>query len=538
MGLHAPQSREPIAGHTRMAGWGSDLAALAAGGLLSASFAPLEAHQAAWLALVPLLMACRRAPTLRAAFRLGFIAGAVFWLTSIWWLSRVTYAGWITLSFYCACYIGVFAAGASLWFRRFGHEQLAANVGFMAFTACAWAGLEFVRCTFATGFPWNALGVSQAGNPAMLQGAAWGGVYAVSALVVWVNAGMAVTALRYFERAGRWGRRPHLELMLAFLVLALAFWGGARRVRSLSEGDTALRVGFVQPGIPQDDKWDSNTVELIYRRLEELTLGALRAGPLDLIIWPETALPDDVRYSQPSYDLVYRLCTQGAPILVGSMDSEWPEDGAARYYNSSFLFDPEGRVVESYAKQHLVLFGEYIPFRNALPFLRAMTPIQESFTPGTTSTVFRLTSPPVHFSVLICFEDTIPALARRAVRAGARLLVNQTNDAWFDPSSASRQHMAQCILRVVETGVPVVRVANTGISCYINRRGFVEAILQDEQGNTQVAGFKTLRIRAAPESLEPTFYLQHGDRIPKGAGLLALSTALALLQRRKPEPIL
>lgn len=517
--------------------WVPELAAVLSGGLLSASFAPYESSEAAWLALVPLLLACRFVERPRAIFRLGFLAGSVFWLTSIWWLTRVSVAGWLALAFYCALYLGLFAWGAHRWLRRFGHERLAPNIGFMIFAACAWAGLEWVRANLATGFAWNPLGVSQYRNVALLQGAAWGGVYAVSALVVFVNAGIALTGMRYIQRSGFWGRRPHVELMLAFLVLALAFFGGAQRARGLKDGTTSLRVAMIQTGIPQDDKWDSNTVQMIYQRLDDLTRTALRTGPLDLIIWPETALPDDVRYSEASYDVVYRLATNGVPILVGTMDTQWPEDGKPVYYNSSFLFDSEGVLLDTYEKQHLVLFGEYVPLQNALPFLSAMTPIQESFSAGSRSTVFRLENDAT-FSVLICFEDTISVLARKAVLAGARMLVNQTNDAWFDPSSASRQHMAQCVLRVVETGVPAVRVANTGVSCYINRRGLVESRLQDEHGGTLFPGFKTVQVRFPPDDLPPTFYMRHGDALPMGAGLLALLIVLGLWAVKPIAPVL
>lgn len=511
--------------------------AILSGALLSASFAPLETSEAAWIALIPLLLACRFADERHSVFRLGFLAGSVFWLTSIWWLVHVSWAGWITLAFYCALYVGAFAWFAARWFRKFGHLNWAGNLAGMFLMACAWAGLEWVRGTFATGFPWNPLGVSLYRNPALLQAAAWGGAYAVSALVVWVNAGIAFTAARYIERGGHWGRRPHVELMLAFLVLALAFWGGVRRVRAMEPGPSELRVGLVQTAIPQDDKWDSNTVDLIYRRLDELTTGVKRTGPLHLIIWPETALPDDVRYSQASYDLVYKLCELGTPILVGSMDSEWPEKEPPRYFNSSFLFDIDGKVIGSYEKQHLVPFGEYIPLQKILPFIKAMTPIQESFTAGTNAAIFSLDEPAVDFSVLICFEDTIPRLARNAVRAGARLLVNQTNDAWFDPSSASRQHRAHCVLRVVETGVPAVRAANTGVSCYINRRGVIAAELVDGRGNTIFPGFKSIGVWPAPAQLTHTFYVRYGDVLPMGAAGIALLAALGMrIRAGQPTP--
>jgi len=509
-----------------------EAAAVASGALLSISFAPMEVSEAAWLALVPLLVAVRFAVGLREVFRLGFISGSVFWLTSIWWISRVSYAGWLALAFYCALYVGAFATASHLWLRRFGHERLWLNVGFMVYAACAWAGLELMRSTFATGFAWNALGVSQYRNVALLQGAAWGGVYAVSALLIWINAGLALTAMRYIQRGGFWGRRPHVELMLGFLVLAIAFFSGARRARDLHPGESELRVALIQTGIPQDDKWDSNTVNTIYRRLTELTTAALRTGPLDLIVWPETALPDDVRYSEPSYKVVYDLCTNGSPILVGSMDTQWVDDRQPIYYNSSFLFDEEGIVVASYEKQHLVPFGEYVPLSGTFPFLKGMTPIEESFSPGKKSTVFELKDGST-FSVLICFEDTIARLARKAVRAGARLLVNQTNDAWFDPSSASRQHMAQCVLRVAETGVPAVRVANTGVSCYIDRRGVVRKQLLNEQGGTVFPGFGTVLINPAPEALPPTFYVQRGELLPAAAGFAALAMALVLRRARR-----
>lgn len=519
---------------SRLREWLPECAAALTGALLSASFAPFQSSEVAWIALAPLLVACRFVVGRREVFRLGFLAGTVFWITSIWWISRVTHAGWLGLAFYCSLYIAAFSLAASLWLRRFGHERLGANIGFMFFAACAWAGLEFMRSTFATGFAWNPLGVSQYKNVAILQGAAWGGVYAVSALIVWVNAGVALTIMRYIKRGGLWGRRPHVELMLAFLVLALAFFGGARRARAQKPGSATLRVALIQTGIPQDDKWDTNTVATIYQRLDELTSTALRTGPLDLIVWPETALPDDVRYSEPSYKLVYQLCANGTPILVGTMDTQWPDDERAIYFNSSFLFDSEGIVQGTYNKRHLVPFGEYIPLRRALPFLSAMTPIEESFSAGDTSTVFRLDNGAA-FSVLICFEDTIAGLARDAVRGGARLLINQTNDAWFDPSSASRQHMAQCVLRVIETGVPAVRVANTGVSCYINQRGLVESELADETGNTIFPGFKTVQVHLPPEDLPPTFYVKHGELLPASAGIFALLLSLALWRTKPVE---
>jgi apolipoprotein N-acyltransferase len=508
------------------------VAAVCSGFLLAGSFAPREYAEAAWIALVPVLAALRGVG-LRRAFQLGLTTGLAFWLPSIWWLTKVTPPGWVGMALYCSLYLALFTVGAALWFRRWGFERWLVNLGFMLFAAAWWAGLELARSTWFTGFAWNPLGASQYRNAALLQSAAWGGASAVSALVVWVNAGIALTVLRYIERRGHWGRRPHPEIIAAFLVVAVAFAWGVKRLRTTPPGDLPLRVALIQTNIPQDDKWDESTVATIYQRLREVTLGALRGGPSDLIIWPETALPDDVATSVPSYNLVYELVTNGTPILVGSMDTHWPEQGYPTFYNSSFLFDVTGEPLQIYDKQHLVPFGEYIPLPKLLPFLKALTPIQESFSPGLTSTVFTLPGRSVPFSVLICFEDTVAHLARAAVRQGARLLINQTNDAWFDPSAASRQHMIQAIFRTVENGVPMVRVANTGVSCVIDRRGAVLARLENESGGTRFAGFKLAEVRPAPADFPLTFYTRHGDVLPGVAGLAALALFLVLLRARR-----
>lgn len=508
------------------------VAAVCSGLLLAGSFAPRELAEAAWIALVPVLVAVWGSG-IRRAFQLGLVAGLAFWLPSVWWLTKVTAPGWVGMALYCAQYIALFVVGAALWWRRWGVDRWWRNVLFMLFAAAWWAGLELARSTWFTGFPWNPLGATQYRNAALLQPAAWGGVSLVSALVVWVNAGVALTVIQYMERRGHWGRRPHPEIIAAFLVVSLVFAWGVKRLRATPPGELPIRVALIQTDIPQDEKWDEAKINTIYQRLRELTMGALRAGTSDLIIWPETALPDDVATSEPSYNLVYELVTNGTPILVGSMDTHWPEAGYPKFFNSSFLFDVNGEPLQVYDKRHLVPFGEYIPLPRLMPFLKALTPIQESFSAGTTSTVFTLPGREVPFSVLICFEDTVAHLARESVRNGARMLVNQTNDAWFDPSAASRQHMVQSILRAVENGVPLVRVANTGVSCVIDRRGAVQARLEDEQGHTRVKGFKLAEVRPAPPAMPLTFYTRYGDVIPASAGLTALALVLVLGWRER-----
>jgi len=483
----------------------------AATGIITALvFAPFEMADAAWCALVPLLIACAYVKPAHV-WRLGWLAGTVFWLVTIFWLTKVTYFGWFLLCLYCGLYTIPFALVSAWWFRRFGVGRFVMNALFMVVITAVWISSEYLRMTLFTGFPWNPLGAGIHANLAFIQHASWGGVHALSGMLVWANAAIALTILRYLKHHARIGRKPHPELMMGMAMIVAAFVVGGRMARDVYVGGQEMRIALIQTSIPQYDKWTVEMVDMIYDRLRDLTSLAVHRTQPDLVVWPETAVPDDVRLSEDSYDLVDALSRMGSPILVGSMDAEAVVDRKPLYYNSSFLFDTNGVIVQVYEKRHLVLFGEYVPLHEHVRFITAMTPIMESFTPGKTSTVFRLPGRDIPFSSLICFEDTMAYLGRESVRNGARLLINQTNDGWFDPSSASRQHMALSILRAVENRVPVVRSANTGYTCAIDARGQVTDILMDFEGRYDGPGFRLVSVQIPPEGMPLTFYTRYGD---------------------------
>ena len=499
------------------------------GALLAVAFPPLEWAGTAWVALVPLILAVRDMRP-RRALALGLFGGAVFWIPSIFWLRHVSLPGAVGLALYCALYVMVFALLISTWCRRFGVERWWMNLGLVVVSAAAWVALEYIRSIFGTGFAWNHLGASQYQNIYLIQAARWGGVYAVSAVVVAVNAAAALTLLQYMDQGGRW-KRPHPELMLAALILAAVMLDGKYSLRMPAPPSQPLRVALIQPNIPQAHFYMPEQFPVIRNTLRQLSKDAMIGGLPDLLIWSETADPEELRNSPDAYALAYELVTNGVPLLAGSIDTEWTDDGPI-YYNCTFLVDAAGKIVQGYDKRHLVPFGEYVPLRNIFPFLKAVTPIQDSFTPGTTSTVFRLDQPSVAFSVLICFEDTVASLSRESVRNGARLLINQTNDAWFEPSCASKQQMIQCVFRCVENNVPAVRCGNTGVSCVIDRSGRVIAMLTDEDGSPRVVGFKKASVNVPGETLPPTFYNRYGDLFAFSCAGLSLVASLALIRKR------
>lgn len=501
------------------------LSAVASGLLLAAAYPPLEYSELAWFSFVPLMLSLRNAGRGEAA-RLGFSSALAFWCCSLFWLRHVTWAGWFTLAAYCALYTVPFAVFMA-WGLRARRGRLW-NVALMFMAAAVWTALEYLRSTLFTGFAWNALGVSQYERLTIIQISRFGGVYAVSALIMFLNTAIAATVMHYLHEvipsrhaaarsaAVRW----HPELVIAFLALALIHMDGARYIGKYRPSSQTLRAALIQPNIPQIEKWSAEHISTIYDRLERWTGAAMKVENYDLTVWPETALPDEVRYSPASFALIESLVTNGIPLLAGSMDAVMPESGEVNYFNSSFLFSPEGRVVMGYDKQHLVLFGEYVPFRTVLPFLSALTPISESFSAGTESSVFTLEGGQ-KFSVLICFEDTVASLARKALKAGGRLLINQTNDAWFDVSSGSRQHMAHCVFRCVENDVAAFRAANTGVTCAIDARGRLLDVWGSLPLPRRTEGFRIYELPVRAESEPFTFYTLRGDLFAQACLVLA-----------------
>jgi apolipoprotein N-acyltransferase len=483
----------------------------------------MEGSSAAWLALIPLILVARLSRP-KNAFWWGWLCGFLFWLVSAAWVLElrqtwgflpVVILAWVALAAYCALYTGLFAfLLAGIW--PGGKRRLA----LVLIAPVIWVGCEYLRAVLLTGFPWNVLGASQYRNIAAIQLASWGGTYAVSGVIVLLNAALALTALRIVgeirRRESR--RRIHYELMLGLVAIALCWSWGVRTVRRGvpgGEAEAIVRIAAVQPNIPQVQKWSEAHRQDAYLALKEQTELAVMSRP-SLMIWPETAIPDLLRIDPIAQSVVTSLVTNGPQLLVGSMDYEQLGEDVL-YYNASFLVDSSSSIVGTYRKRHLVPFGEYVPFENQFALIKRLAPLGFSCVPGSPVGPLELrvvqegVETTANFGVLICFEDVFPYLARKDVGAGARFLVNQTNDAWFDPSAASRQHMANAVFRAVENRVPLVRCANTGVTCFVDRFGRIVELLAGDDGGTALKGFSVSELRIPPADMPLTPYTRFGD---------------------------
>jgi apolipoprotein N-acyltransferase len=288
----------------------------------------------------------------------------------------------------------------------------------------------------------------------------------------------------------------------------------------LTHEGAAFTVGLVQPNVAQTLKWDPAMVGEIGRRFTVLTREAVAKGARG-VFWPESATPYLFNEDPVRADAVRALVREtGAPILFGTDEVE--RGSPDRYYNSAFVLDQGGDVAAVYRKMQLVPFGEYVPLRGLLFFVKPLVEAVSDFTPGDRVTMMPLAG---HMaSTAICYEIVYPHLARRAVLDGAELLTTITNDAWYGDSSAPYQHWELASMRAIEQGRYLARAANTGISGVIDPYGQVVAksrVFEDEVLNAEV---RFLRSR--------TLYATIGDLVAQLSLLGALLTAIWLVATR------
>jgi len=246
-------------------------------------------------------------------------------------------------------------------------------------------------------------------------------------------------------------------------------------------------------------------------------------------------MPGPVLADQESYKFVMDLAASAeTDLLLGTIDVDKRD-----VYNAALLVSDGGERVQTYRKVHLVPFGEYVPGRHRVPLLARIVgdQVPGDFKEGREHTVFALTNSDVHVAPLICFEDTIGELTRQFVLPtetipGANLLVDVTNDGWFQRSAGSHQHLANAIFRCVETRRPMIRAANTGVTCFINQFGRVTQVLRDDTGSTFTEGVLAGEIRV-PTEQELTFYVRHGELFAKACAAITLVSIVVVFGVRR-----
>jgi apolipoprotein N-acyltransferase len=441
-------------------------------------------------------------------------------------------------------------------------------------------GAERLQGLFLGGFFWRHLSHSQYANITLIQIADIFGAAGISFLVAMVN-GLAAELIIAAEekKIFKISNLPKVGLVCGVLV-ATVVYGRYRINESEKYIEAGPLVASVQTNVPQSVKKSHQSSEEILDELLQNSNASAKAGA-ELVVWPETMVqalldPRILGLLAPSendrlFDEILREHSKNtAFVLAGAYGGvpEIREDGTiylTKRYNSAFLYKPDGTAAkEQYSKIHLVAFGEYVPFKKDFPLLfdllMKFTPYDYDYTldAGSEYTAFEMTGKEgraYKFSAMICYEDAVPAIARRfATEKGKRKidwLVNISNDGWFvrfangkvSPSTELNQHAAICVFRAVENRLAVVRSVNTGVSCLIDtlghiRNGYIAGSLPHQaMARTGMAGWLVDRV---PIDKRTTFFSRNGQWLDFCCAvcfvwLMIMPTAGRFLVRKGPK---
>jgi apolipoprotein N-acyltransferase len=432
-------------------------------GLLAFALPPYPLGAGAFVFLAPWFYVLKTASK-KTALISSYLGAFLFNAISIYWLYHVgdvaplplillgLFLGVSYLSLYALLCGYIFVKIRDVSFKKF---QLLWLFPFF------WAGIEVWQAKGDISFPWLSLGLVLGNSHKMMQSFAIFGVFGVSAIIIASNMCLASAVLHNKKKL----------LLVPFVAIALIYAGGFAAIKydESSEKET-LKVAIVQPSIPQTKKWSREYFDSAMGQTWNV-FKTLDPSDVDLIIFPETAIPDFItaRPIESRYLQTY-AAENSTAIMIGILNRERNEMRKRRYniYNSAFLFSADSLALE-FRKTHLVPFSEKIPYNHVFHITNRWDLGFGDFVEGDSLSIWQ----PGNFSPLICYEAIYGRLLREAKRKGAKFIANITNDGWFYTSTAPYQHFNLVRAHAVENGIGVIRAANTGISAFIEANGRV-----------------------------------------------------------------
>ena len=502
----ANSTREGIASWlVSLRGWKRWLAALIFGAIITAAQPPVHLLPVLVVSFTGLVLLVDGTKTRRSAFGVGWLfgagynAGGLHWVSEALLVDAARFAWLIPFNFLgLSLGLGLFTGIMALVARHFWRP----GISRILVLAAMWTLFEVLRGMLFTGFPWNPVGnVWVVVNP-VLQGASWVGVYGLSLLTVFATAAGALMADHNLIRY-----RNALATSGLVVLMTFAIAGFVRLDTKTADSGGGPLIRLIQPNIAQQDKWRPELIRTNFERHLRLSKSSGGKHPL-FIFWPETAVSADFLKTSASQVLLRRVIPADGMLITGALRLNQSLGRPTQAFNSLIAVKSSGETKTIYDKHHLVPFGEYVPLRSVLP-INKITAGNIDFTPGPGLVTLRIPglSP---FSPLICYEAIFPGkVAAQYDRPD--WLLNVTNDAWFGLSAGPHQHFASARMRAVEEGLPLVRVANTGISGVVDAHGRVIATL--------ALGFEGALDVILPPPTAPTLFSRYGNLIP---GMLIL----------------
>lgn len=425
------------------------------------------------------------------SFLTGWVFGFGYFLFGLSWIAESFFVeperfGWLAVP----AVIGL-AGGLALFpavaMVIFAATKTKAVSGALVFAAC-WSGLEWLRGTIFTGFPWNLIAYAWAEYDVPRQVAAFFGSYGLSHVTVL----LAVLPIAAF----RSDRRQRKFATTLFVFIAAAIWVNGEISLRVEEQQTTFKIRIVQGNIPQRQKWDPAYRERNIARYLDLSS---QPGEFDILLWPESTFPGYLEEDFWMLEEIARLLPSNALLFTGAKTRNITAD-KIQYQNVILAINSKAKILGRYAKHHLVPFGEYIPLKGLVPLGR-FAEGQGDFTPGSGPQTFgNLQLPKVGLS--ICYEAIFPGNIIDA-KDRPEWIFNATNDGWFGATIGPKQHLASSRMRAVEEGLPFIRAAGTGISAIIDGKGRLISSLS--LGETNILD------GTLPAALSPTPFSRYGQ---------------------------
>lgn len=489
------------------------------GGLSSLSFAPTYFVFLLFLTFPTLLFLIRKSNSLKESFYIGWFFGFGFFLFGLYWISYALLVdedlfGWLVpfaitlIPAILALYIGVLTT----LLHKLRKNTYSLSTGFIAL----WVLFEIARTTLFTGFPWLTLGYSLSNHISIIQSASLFGVFGLSFLLLLIITTPFILLSEYKNN----NRSALVYVFCCFLIFALNFSYGKWVLKNAKREFLPYSVRVVQPNIPQSIKWDKYYRYLNLQKI--MSLSKSNSQTETYIIWPEAT----VLYSMNDgaiRDLIKTIIPENGYLITGGIRDE---KNSIQYWTSLFMLDHKGDILDYYDKIHLVPFGEYIPFREMLPF--SVKKITHGFLDYNIGTNAKIIQPPhglPSFRGLICYESFFS----QEILVDAQrpdFFLNITNDAWYRDSPGPHQHFDITKFRAIEYGIPMIRSANTGISAIISPYG---EILQQLPLNKE--GF--ILSQLPKKKKNKTLYNLYGNTLIIILSILILTGTYRLLNNKK-----
>ena len=453
-------------------GWVRILCALLAG-LAAALVHPPFGFLPGLLAYPALMILTERARRLRGGFAMGWWFGFGYFLLGCWWVAEAFFVNpaqaWMAPIAVCLlpAGIGLFTGLGTLAYRILKPSGVSR---FLAFVL-VFSALEWVRGHILTGFPWNPVGSSWLAGGAMSQLASVVGVYGLGLLTLLAVSAFGPVLSQPKSRAAQ-------AVALGGVALLLAMWGyGTARLSREVVVASPVLARIVQADVSQQDKWSAEAYQQILDRYLALTSQPAARKP-DVVIWPESALPDLANniLAGPDAVQIAAALSEGQTLLAGLSRAERQPDGKVVYFNSLIELNSMGargmQIGQMYDKYRLVPFGEYMPMGDLMGQLgvRRLVQMPEDLSAGPKPRPLTLSRLP-RVQPLICYEGLFPGFTDGSVAGRPEWIVNVSNDAWFGQTSGPIQHLNMASYRAIETGLPLARATPTGISAMIDPLG-------------------------------------------------------------------